>query len=64
MLRCWLGEVGECDGKGIWRTEWGVGIGVVDTDIPGPYGSDGPEEEGGRSLVGRVGVLPDASLEG
>jgi hypothetical protein len=34
MLRCWLGEVGECVGRGIWRTEWGVGMGVVDTDIP------------------------------
>jgi hypothetical protein len=34
MLRYWLGEVGEWDGSGMWRTEWGVGIGVVETDIP------------------------------
>ena len=54
MLRCWLGDVGECEGRGMWRTECGVGIGVVDTDIPGP-------EEGGRRLVD--GVLLDAALD-
>lgn len=34
MLRCWLGEVRECCGNGIWRTERGVGIGSVETDMP------------------------------
>jgi hypothetical protein len=34
MLRFWLGDVGECSGKGMWRTDRGVGIGSVDTDMP------------------------------
>jgi hypothetical protein len=48
MLRFWLGEVGECCGRGIWRTERGVGIGSVETDMPlslaaGRFGDAAPE---------------------
>jgi len=34
MLRCWLGEVEECCGRGMWRTDRGVGMGSVETDMP------------------------------
>lgn len=51
MLRCWLGEVGECRGNGIWRTERGVGIGSVETDMPLSFAE------------GRLGeAVPDGSM--
>jgi hypothetical protein len=50
MLRLKLGEVAECCGKGIWRTDRGVGMGSVETDIPLSF------------AAGRLGdAAPDAS---
>lgn len=57
MLRLWLGDVGECEGSGMCRTEWGVGMGSVETDMPrseaeGRFGTgeafvEGPLEDWG-----------------
>lgn len=45
MLRFCEGDVGECEGRGIWRTDIGVGMGVVETDMPRSVaaGRDGEE---------------------
>lgn len=51
MLRCWRGDVGERVGSGIWRTEWGVGIGSVETDMPL---SAGPGRFKGEEVLGVV----------
>jgi hypothetical protein len=66
MLRLKLGEVAECCGNGMWRTDRGVGMGSVETDMPlsfaaGRLGDVALETSGVAWEVARLPLCLDLS---